>query len=205
MTSVISRTLDYDATGGQPPITEQEARGDSRPISREEFQKLSGLGAVMLTNRSHNSTPITALDARWPAIKAMAYTEVSKPWGGVTINAHTGQPLDAKIDAYAITVRPASIQTVAVPEGVSPERFGRAMNLARRVFRSILEREDHYLGVFHDNDTGLIDIDPVVVVATIGEVEAIGAYTHATGGAYHFATGEGFFPPHVAEPVSVAG
>lgn len=195
MASVISRTLEHEY------ITEAESRGNSRPVSREEFQRLANAGAAMLAERQHNSAPLTGLDAHWSTVKTLAYAQAQTPWGGVTIDAHTGQLLDGKADAYAITVKPAGMHTVAVPENAGPERFGQAMDLAKQTFRPVLEREGYYLGVFHDNDTGLIDIDPVLVVATLAEVEAIGAYTHAIGGAYHFASGEGFFPPHVAEPV----
>jgi hypothetical protein len=44
---------------------------------------------------------------------------------------------------------------------------------------------------------GRIDIDPVTVLDTLQEVETIGAWTHAIGGAYGFASGDGFWPPHV--------
>jgi hypothetical protein len=60
-----------------------------------------------------------------------------------------------------------------------------------------LARGGTYLGVFHDDDNARIDIDPVTIVATADDAEKIGAYTHAIGGAYHFATGNGHFPPHV--------
>jgi hypothetical protein len=44
----------------------------------------------------------------------------------------------------------------------------------------------------------------VLVVDTAAEVEQIGAYTRAVGGAYHFRSGDGYWPPHVAEGAQMA-
>jgi len=35
-------------------------------------------------------------------------------------------------------------------------------------------------------------------------VEQVGSYTRAIGGAYHFKSGNGFWPPHVAEGAGMA-
>jgi hypothetical protein len=55
-----------------------------------------------------------------------------------------------------------------------------------------------FLGAFRDYDNNRIDIDPVAVVKTTAEVESIGAFTHAVGGAYDFSAGDGYFLPHVS-------
>jgi hypothetical protein len=39
----------------------------------------------------------------------------------------------------------------------------------------------------------------VLVVNNLDDVESVGAYTHAIGGAYHFQSGDGFWPPHIAD------
>ena len=56
-----------------------------------------------------------------------------------------------------------------------------------------------HLGVFRDEDTGRIDIDPVLVVDSLEDAEAIGAYTRNVGGAFSFGDGNGYWPPYVAE------
>ena len=80
----------------------------------------------------------------------------------------------------------------------APE-FDEAMNIALAKYGKQLAKGGSYLGVFHDDDLNRIDIDPVTVLDSLREVETIGAYTHAIGGAYHFASGDGFWPPHVPE------
>jgi hypothetical protein len=76
------------------------------------------------------------------------------------------------------------------------------MDIARGKYARALARGGTYLGIFHDDDNARIDIDPVTIVATPRDVESIGACTHAIGGAYHFATGNGYFPPHVPDHTS---
>lgn len=184
-------------------ITPDEARGNSRPVSVDEFNTLADRGKAMLDHMRANSSPTTGLDRNWDALKGSTYGEVRKSWGGATIDAHTGVPLLSTADRYALSVKPEGMATVSIPESASRQEFDRAMEQARTKFRPLLEHQSSYLGVFHDDDNNRIDIDPVVVVNTPDEVEAIGAYTHAIGGAYHFASGDGYFPPHVAEPAPV--
>lgn len=71
------------------------------------------------------------------------------------------------------------------------------MDEAKTRFADILQRQTHFLGVFHDDDNGRIDIDPVLVVPKSSQVETIGAASHAIGGAYNFRDGLGYWPPHV--------
>jgi hypothetical protein len=189
----LTRTPD----AGTRYITPAEARGNSRPVSREEFDDIAMRGRGMVDQMRHDRAPLTGLDQQWGQVKEHAYGEARKPWGGATIDAHTGVALESDADKYALSVKPPGMQSVSVHEGADRHTFHRAMDSALARFRPLLENGRHHLGVFHDDDQKRIDIDPVVVVDTPDEVEAIGAHTHAIGGAYHFRTGDGYFPPHV--------
>lgn len=185
-------------------ITADEARGNSRPVSWEEFQHLAAIGNRQLDQMKRDKAPITGLDQHWPEIKAKTYVKVQDPWGGATIDAHTGQALETDADKYALSVKPKGLSTVSVPETASETEFNAAMDRALSSFRPVLERRGFHLGIFHDDDSNRIDIDPVAVVGSIAEVETLGAYTHAIGGAYHFRTGDGYWPPHVAGAKTMA-
>lgn len=181
------------------PITAAEARGDSRPVSAAEFHEIAARGRDQLQKMESDTSPVTGLVSNWGSLTENAWSEVQKPWGGVTIDSHSGEPLAADADKYALTVKPPGVGSISVPEGASEDQFAAAMNEALVKFRPILEQSGHYLGVFHDDANHRIDIDPVVVVDTREEAEAIGAYTHNIGGAYNFADGNGYWPPHIAE------
>lgn len=185
--------------GKFPEIGAEGIRGDSKPVSSAEFQRLANIGQDKLDGFAARATPITGLDDNWDSVKASSYEEATKSWGGATIDAHTGQALPQGANKWALTVKDKGFETVSVPEGASKAEFDAAMDQAKRKFRSILEREDHHLGVFHDDDLGRIDIDPVLVVSRLEDVHTIGAATRAIGGAYNFADGNGYWPPHVRE------
>ncbi len=186
------------------PITEAEARDESRAVTNDEYQALARTGVNQLGRLRAMRSPITELDRKWPGVKDRAFKEAQASWGGVTIDAHTGEPLDTHADKYALSVKKAGMRTVSVPEGASQAEFSAAMDRALAQFREVLVASQSYLGVFHDDENNRIDIDPVLVVDTPGEVESIGAYTHAIGGAYHFASGNGFYPPHVPGAATAA-
>lgn len=205
----VGTTMDQIAT----PITAEDVGraidrpvedGGSRPVSPVEFQRLAGQGRAQLREMRKNKSAITGLDKNWGAVKDHAWQEVQQSWGGATVDAHTGMPLPQGSDKFALSVKPAGMTTVSLPENSSREAFDAAMDRARAQFRPQLEAKQSYLGIFHDDDNNRIDIDPVTVVDTVADVEQIGAYTHAIGGAYHFATGNGYFPPHVAAGAQLA-
>lgn len=193
---------------GFDPITAAEgARGDSRPVSAAEFQQIAASGQARL-DAMGDPTPTTGLDENWDGIVERAHGEAMESWGGATIDAHTGEFLPQGADRYALTVKPPGMQTVSVSEGASIDEFRAGMEQARERFRAVLERPQHHLGVFHDDDLNRIDIDPVLVVDSLQEVHEIGAVTKAVGGAYHFKSGDGFWPPHVRDedmPVAASG
>jgi hypothetical protein len=197
-----------------PEIKPEEARGNSRPVTSSEFQELAHKGSKYLA-ATEGKKSTAGMDANWNTIKDRAYDVTREAWGGATINSHTGTFIGdtandvAKktaqaegkgfgTDRYGITVRKPDQHGISVTPGASRETFHAAMDHARASYPQIANRGGH-LGVFHDADTGTIDIDPVQVVRTPQEVEQVGAATHAIGGAYHFASGNGYFPPHVKE------
>lgn len=173
----------------------------SREVSPQEFDKVAAVGAAQYEQlrRASSTADGIAPGKKWDKIVKAAYTEAMKSWGGVTIDSHTGKFVKDDDDKYALTVRDAGMRTTSIPEGASFEDFTKAMNLAKLRYAHILERKDHHLGVFHDDDKGTIDFDPVLVTGDKSNVETIGAYTHAVGGAYHFKSGDGFWPPHVKD------
>lgn len=174
----------------------------SRAVSSAEFQQISALGAAEYEKLRRQGGPTTGLDKNWGSIVNRAYIDAGEPWGGATIDAHTGEFLTGKEDKYAITVRPPGMDSVTIPANANPLEFRTAMNKAKERYSEILQRKDHYLGVFHDADKNTIDIDPVLVTDNKSHVETIGAYTHAVGGAYHFKSGDGFWPPHVDDSLN---
>lgn len=187
--------------GGHPEISKADLSTPdarrSRAVSSDEFQSIAAHGAAEYEKLKREGGPTTGLDKNWAAISNRAYSETREPWGGATIDAHTGEFLTGNEDKYALTVRPAGSAQISIPANASPAEFRKALDRAKIEYADILQRKDHSLGVFHDNDTGTIDIDPVLVTANKSHVETIGAFTHAVGGAYHFASGDGFWPPYV--------
>jgi hypothetical protein len=180
-----------------PVISESESRGNSRPVSHDEFQQLAARGQryVARTGRQQSTE---GLDRDWPNIKDRAFKEAQASWGGATINSHSGEFVNPS-HGYALTVRHPGQEQIRLPENVNHEQFGAAMDRARSQYPQLANR-NHHLGVFHDDDEKSIDIDPVLVVHRKSTVDSVGAYTRAVGGAYDFKTGDGHFPPHVRGP-----
>lgn len=188
-------------TTAQPPtpITADEARGNSRPVDADEFHAVASQGRDLLNGMAGNTQPMAGLMSKLDTIKAAAWSQVQKPNGAATINPWTGEMLPDGADKYALSAKAPGVKAISLPEDISQAGFERALDEAIVKFRPQLEQSSHYLGVFHDDDSGRIDIDPVVVVDNAGQAEAVGAYTHNLGGALHLATGTGHFPPHIAE------
>jgi hypothetical protein len=224
-TAVINRDMLNKVSEPAPPvgpITAAEARGNSREVSVAEYKRLAARGRAYLDAlRSDRSPTVWEAEAKeaakptpgalsgkakappstWDRIVADTHEEVQKSWGGATIDAHTGQALPQGEDAYALRARTyADATTVTISEEAAedPKQWEAAMDEARKRFKVYLQRKNHYLGVFHDDDLKRVDIDPVVVVKDPKLAEAIGIETRAVGGAYHFKTGDGLFPPHLA-------
>jgi hypothetical protein len=198
-------TDDVVNVGGEPVriIGAHEARGNSRAVSREEFARIASDGKRILAGMRERATPPKGLTDNLDTLKAFTRHEVLKSWGGATIDAHSGHPLASDANKWAVTVKPVGVDSVKIHENPTPAEWSAAMDEAVQRFGGVLANDQHYLGVFHDDDEGRIDIDPVVVVDSLEDSEAIGAYTHNIGGAYNFADGNGYWPPHVADTTKV--
>ncbi len=188
--------------GGIIPITAAEARGNSRPVSAAEFDRIAAEGRDRLQALRDHRSPPEGLDMHWDDVRATAYAESQKSWGGATFDAHTGRTVQPT-KGYVLSIKNRS-DSVTVEEGASRADFDRAMDTARSRFGDELSMQGGHLGVFHDDDEHRIDIDPVIVVDSLHEVETIGAATHAIGGAYSFEDGNGYWPPHIAEAAAAA-
>lgn len=169
----------------------------SRAVSSEEFQKIAADGERRMNARRMHRQTVDGLDNNWPMIKADAARKLRQPWGGATYDPATGHPVPDGADLYALTIRTPGKKSVEIDEKASDGEIGKAMDEARSRFADELTVKGAHLGVFHDDDTKSLNIDPVLVVDNMDDVETIGAYTHAVGGAYHFGTGDGYWPPHV--------
>jgi len=116
---------------------------------------------------------------------SIAFDNCRVSWGGATIRQSDGKFYLDKSDAYAVTTG----ATVELPENVSFTEFYAAVNSVTREFPSAT-----YIGVFHDDAKGTIDINPVEILESRAAVDEF-ALTHTIiGGAYHFATGDGYWP-----------
>lgn len=169
----------------------------TRGVGRDEFTSLANEGHARLGEFRRNGGPPDGLDRNMGSVKDHAFEQVQSEWGGGTYDAHTGKPLAGNADKYALTVKPPGVDSVSVKIGASKEEFNGAMDAARQRFDGQLQGQHAHLGVFRDEDVKRIDIDPVLVVDNHHDVETIGSATHAVGGAYHFASGDGFWPPYV--------
>jgi len=187
---------------GHQPITASDlSSGDARrspEVSPAEFQAHASRGEAKYAALDKHRTGAMAMEgARFKRITDDAYAASREPWGGVTVDSHTGEHVDPKADAYALSIRKPGVDSVSVSPTASREEFDNAMDEARQRFAHELEFAGAHLGVFHDADLNRIDIDPVLVTPSLEDVHDIGAYTRALGGAYHFKSGDGFWPPHV--------
>lgn len=183
----------------------------SLPVSHEQFQGEAARGQARLDRMRSVSHPTPGLEGeRWNAMVDHAYSATREPWGGATYNGRTGQAVDFhKPDKLALTVREPTESPISVSPLANRQQFGNAMDQARAQFGSRLGHSGHHLGVFHDADAGRIDLDPTVVVGDssrkgrqdkgVQAAKEIMAATHALGGAYHFASGDGFWPNHIAD------
>lgn len=176
----------------------------SRAVSSEEFQRVAARGAVKYKARSAASSPHSLKGQKLNDLIDRTYPEAMKDWGGTTTDSHTGRDLPSDADAYALTSRPPGMDSVSIPEGSSKNEYAAAIKNATTRFGDILGRKGHALGVFHDNDKHTIDIDPVLITSSVKDAEDIGAYTRAVGGAYHFKSGDGYWPPHVVKGVDLS-
>jgi hypothetical protein len=172
----------------------------SPAVSSAEFQQHAKRGEAKIAKMKGDASPPSALEgAEFKRLTDEAYDSTRQPWGGLTVDAHTGKHVAPDLDAYALTMRDPTHPSVHIDPKASREDFDNAMDEARKRFAEELSRPGAHLGVFYDEDTNSIDIDPVLVTDSLSDVHDIGAFTHAVGGAYHFKSGDGYWPPHVEE------
>lgn len=124
---------------------------------------------------------------------------LTKPWGGVTYK-RDGGTIDVRDDSaiggevrcaqgnYAVAIRPRGADPVSV--SFDDTSFD-ALTDALRTFTT----RAPFIGVFRDELKRTIDVDPVAIVQTRREADALGVYCGSTGGAYCFANGLGYWAP----------
>ena len=183
----------------------------SQPVSHQEFQAQAASGQARLDRMRSVSHPTPGLEGqRWDAMVDHAYAATREPWGGATYNGRTGSPVNFHYpDKLALTVREPTESPISVHPAANRQQFGAAMEQARAQFGPRLGHSHHYLGVFHDADAGRIDLDPTVVVGDpsgkhrqekgFQAAREVMQATNARGGAFHFASGDGVWPNHVAD------
>lgn len=104
-------------------------------------------------------------------------------WAGGTFN-RSFEEVDPA-DGYAVAIRPRGADPIRVPF----DREAESVTISTRA---------PYVGVFADTGSRTVDVDPVAIVATRLEADALGVYCRATGGAYNFADGLGYWAPVLA-------
>lgn len=118
-----------------------------------------------------------------------AYNETRKPWGGATFRWSDYRMVLDGSDAYAVSIKPIDQESVIVDRDADYATFEKAFMHAATVFGG------SYIGVFRDDDLGgEIHFDPVEVVGSTEEVDKLAESHPVIGGAYHFATGNGYWP-----------
>jgi hypothetical protein len=177
----------------------------SQPMSHEQFGAFAAKGQAHLDSLKAQGTQPNKMGDE---TTHHAYEATREPWGGATYNPRTGNAVNFhEPDKHSVSAREPGSLPVATSAHMNEEQFGRVMNMAKVMHHKELSTAGHYLGVFHDADTHKVEIDPVVVTGDSRHREDVGrekalqvaAATHAEGGAYHFASGNGVFPPHVKE------
>jgi len=117
-----------------------------------------------------------------------AFAESKKSWGGITINLHTMEVVKPT-HGFGVSVT----DTIEVSEDIDLGLFETMFNLA--AFQFI---DCPYFGVFHDDEKHTIEFNGVEIVETKHEVDLLGQTYPITGGAYNFATGNGYWPQPIA-------
>ena len=190
-----SLTEGYSINSG--PITASEVQGtNSVEVTPAEYEAISAHGSDILAAASLNGSSSTAASA---AATQQAFDAVQSQWGGVSIDSHTGEVITPST-GYAVTIRDEGqgSVTLSAEDAANPELFAAAMAQAQSAFATQLESQGAVLGVF-ENGAGTVEIDPAMILGSRAESDAVGAATHATGGAYNFADGNGYWPPHIAD------
>lgn len=125
------------------------------------------------------------------AAKYNAFDQAQFPWGGATINHSTGEFVPGNADAYAVTFG----DTISLDVRDGFMLFSEAIDRVIRDYPGV-----PFVGIFHDAVKGTIDINAVYVFDTTAEVDAYAEKNgEIIGGAYHFLTGNGYWPQGTPE------
>lgn len=117
------------------------------------------------------------------------YEKARESWGGATVS-RLGFTLPDDTDGYAVTVKPKGMATIRIPDDSPLSVFASAWGRAQEEFFPVAD----FVGIFHDDTLHSIDFDPVAVVATREEVDRLAEKYPVVGGAYEFASGNGYWP-----------
>jgi hypothetical protein len=183
-----------------PELTmrDMSAGGTNSPLmTRQEFQASAARGEDIVHNAIANGSKPD--DMMTPA-NVQAVVDASKQeWGGVTIDAHGGGIVAAHgDDPLSVSMRNAGQGSVTIPITSDPAALTTAMQQAQTQFADQLAAQGAALGMFRDEDAGTVQFDPVIVVQGVAAARDVAAFTRATGGAFRFSDGNGYWSGHVA-------
>jgi hypothetical protein len=164
-------------------ITSDKARGDSIAVTLSDYQRHAKHGATILAE-------LTRANVR-PYARDLAWRRTRDAWGGVTLTTERQSEV-SPTSGYAVAVSRGD--TIAIPADADAVKFRESYELAVRRFAYA-----PYLGIFRDDDIGMIEFDAVVIVATEVAAREIATACESLGGAYDFSTGNGVFHYHVAD------
>ena len=173
-------------------ITQEQARGDSIGLTRADYEKHVEAGKAALKSYLF---PVSEF------MRDGAWQSVQKEWGGVTIDTRSQWPVEPEF-GYALKAcgSPFDWNTLSIPISVLtdyPAEYGRERFNAMYALAISRFAGAPYIGIFRDDDAGLVEFDAVVIVATEQEARDIATLCEGVGGAYSFETGNGVFPYHV--------
>ncbi len=94
-------------------------------------------------------------------------------------------------------------QTHSIPiaDAADQAKFDAAYDAFVAANEDLLRREDLYVGVFRNEDTGMVEFDVNAIVDTERQAEALQLAGERTGGAYDWWTGNGVYAPVVGPQV----
>lgn len=123
------------------------------------------------------------------AAKKVSYARALLSWGGATVGMSDWELVPDGIHAYSVSLKLPEQKIVEIPENASWQEFSDAWD------KAVCEYSSPWLGIFHDDNQHVIQFDPVIVVGTTEEVDKLYRDGYPVeGGAYDFATGNGYWP-----------
>ena len=169
---------DHDSSHVLAPLARQDL--DITPGSEDRAPRVDIVTLCQLWEQGRTAYARLSRYSWRPDGRAVdeARSAVRQPWGGVTL-APSG--VVTRSEGYAVAMR----APLAHPLSYA---IGEPFTLPEIVAAP-------YLGVFRDEEAGRVDVDPVAIVSTLREAQALSVYCRATGGAYNFADGNGYWTP----------